>query len=167
LQISRKRSPAKETIMIHLFRQRTSLLAAFAILGLAGCQEDFSLLDDSGKVVGKGVLEITANFPSPAHLLMGGKEYAGSWSAQKIYERSLAKVRHHLSDRAYVAYEIGNDPAQLKHGHANLTAGDGSKIQCDFYYRGQPAKGSCDMDGKRLQLTVQRLSSMGDGTSQG
>lgn len=145
--------------MTHLFRPLIGMPAALFALCLAGCQQDFALLDGTGRVIGRGELEITANFPSPVHLLMDGKEYAGFWSVNKIYENSLVRSRRLISDRAYAAYEAGNDPAQLKHGHASLTAGDGSEIQCDFYYRTQPGKGGCDMDGKRFQPTVQRLSS--------
>jgi hypothetical protein len=138
-----------------LSKPGTCLLTAFFVICLAGCKEDLTLFDDSGKVVGKGVLEVTAIFPSPVRLMLDSKEYTGLWSAEKIYEAGLAKSRRLISDRAYMSYKAGNDPAQLKHGHANLTAGDNSKIQCDFYYRGRPSEGSCDMEGKRLKLTVQ------------
>lgn len=130
------------------------LLVALFVICLAGCEEDIILSDGSGKIIGKGVLEITANSPSPARLVLDGKEYSGSWSTENIYEANLAKSRRLIGDRAYLAYETGNDPAQLKHGHASLMAGDGLKIQCDFYYRSQPNAGSCDMDGKQLKLTV-------------
>jgi hypothetical protein len=140
---------------IILSKSGACLLAALFVVCLSGCEEDLALLDDSGKIVGKGVLEITANFPSPAHLLFDGKEYSGLWSVAKIYEEGLAKSRRLISDRAYTAYELGNDPTQLKHGHASLAAGDGSKIQCDYYYRSQPGMGSCNLDGKQLKLTVQ------------
>ena len=153
--------------MTHLSKPRASLLAALFALCLAGCQEDLALLDGNNNVVGKGVLEITASFPSPAHLMLDGKEYAGLWNVAKIYEESLARSRRLISNRAYMAYEIGNDPAQLKHGHISFAAGDGSKIQCDFYYRSQPGKGRCDMDGKQLQLTVQQLSSIAGGMPKG
>jgi hypothetical protein len=134
----------------------TGLLAALFVICLAGCKEDIALLDDNGKVIGKGTLEITANFPSPARLTLDGKEYTGLWNVAKIYEADLARSRRLISDRAYMAYETGDDPEQLKHGHANLTAGDGSTIQCDFYYRRQPGAGSCNEDGKQLKLRVQR-----------
>lgn len=139
-----------------LFRPSICLLTVFFVACLSGCKEDIALLDDSGKIVGIGVLEITANFPSPAHLLFDGKEYTGFWNRAKIYEANLAKSRRLISDRAYTAYELGNDPTQLKHGYASFIAGDSLKIQCDFYYRDQPRMGSCDFDGKQLKLTMQR-----------
>ena len=133
------------------------LLTALFVICLSGCKEDFALLDDSGKIVGKGVLETTANFPSPAHLTLEGKEYTGLWNETKIYEADVAKSRRLISARAYTAYENGNDPDQLKRGHASFTADTGSKIECDFYYRRQPGAGSCDIDGKQqLKLTVQK-----------
>lgn len=131
------------------------LLTAFFAICLAGCQKNIALLDDSGKVVGKGTFEITASFPSPALLTLDGKEYTGHWETTKIYEEDLSRQRRLTSDRAYTTYMIGNDPAQLKHGHAGFTAGDGSKIECDFYYRNQRGGGSCSMGGKQLKLTVQ------------
>lgn len=153
--------------MTHLFKPLASLLAALFALCLAGCEEDIALLDGNNKVVGNGVLQITANFPSPAHLTLAGKEYDGLWNVAKVYEASMAKSRRLMSGRAYTAYMIGNDPAQLKHGHASFTAGDGSKLQCDFYYRSQPGKGKCDMDGNPLQLKVQQLSSLVDEMRKG
>lgn len=138
------------------FKPFTGLLAALFVICLAGCKEDITLLDDNGKVIGKGMLEITANFPSPAHLTLAGKKYTGFWNVEKIYEEGLARSRHLISDRAFAAYEIGNDPDQLKHGRADLSSADGSKIQCDFYYRSQPGTGSCDVGGRQLILRVQR-----------
>lgn len=132
------------------------LLAAFLALCLSGCQQDITLLDESGKIVGQGALKVTATFPSPAHLTLDGKEYSGAWSVVKIYEASMAKSRRLLSNRAALAYMSGNDPAYLKHGHVSFTAGDGSKIECDIYYRGKPGAGSCGVDGKQLKLTVRQ-----------
>ena len=151
--------------MARLYKLRASLMAALFALCLAGCQEqeDFFLLDDNNNVVGKGMLEITANFPSPAHLILAGKEYAGRWKVGKIYEEELAKSRRLISDRAYMAYEVGNDPEQLKYGQASFSADDGSKIQCDFYFRSQPGKGKCDIGGKQLQLMLKRHSSTDGG----
>lgn len=133
-----------------------TLMVFVLVLCLPGCKKDFDLLNESGQTVGKGVLEITANFPSPAHLMLDGKEYEGVWRVTKVYEASLAKSRRLLSNRAYTTYIIGNDPAQLKHGHASLSAGDGSKVECNFDYRGEPKSGSCDIDGKQLKLTVRQ-----------
>ena len=138
-----------------LIKPSTLLLTAFFVICLAGCKKDIDLLDDSGKIIGKGALEIIASFPSPARLILAGNEYTGFWKMTKIYEEDLAKRRRSISGHAYTTYMIGNDPAQLKHGHASFTAGDESKIECDFYYRNQPGAGSCDMDGKQLKLTVQ------------
>ena len=132
------------------------LLIAFLVICLAGCKEDFALLDDSGNIVGKGTFKTSANFPSPARLTFDGKEYTGLWDVEKIYEEGLAESRRLVSERAYIAYEVGNDPKQLKHGHASFSASDGSKIQCNFYFRIQPDVGICDMDGKQLTLTVEQ-----------
>ena len=130
------------------------LLIAFLVIFLAGCKEDFALLDDIGNIVGTGSLELTANFPSPAHLTFDGKEYTGQWSTTDIYEADLDKSRRLMGERAYLANQFGGDHRQLKHGHASLTAGNGSKVSCDFFYRIQPDQGSCDIDGKHLTLTV-------------
>jgi hypothetical protein len=92
-----------------LLKPAIPLLTVFLVLCLSGCQQDLALQDESGKIVGQGTLEITANFPS-----------------------------------------------HLKHGHASFTADDGSKIECDIYYRGQPGAGSCDVAGKQLKLTVRQ-----------
>jgi hypothetical protein len=132
------------------------LLGALFVLCLAGCKEDIALLDSGGKVVGNGALEITADFPSPARLVLDGKVYTGLWSMSNIYEADLARSRRLIGHRAYTAYATGNDPRQLKHGHASLVAGDGSNIRCDFYFRGLPVKGSCDEDGKQLRLGLHR-----------
>lgn len=131
------------------------LLTAFLVTCLAGCTKDISLLDNNGNIVGKGTLKISADFPSPAYLMLDGKQYTGHWEAAKIYEEDMAKSRRLISQLAYTTYMIGNDPAQLKHGHASLTSSDGSKIECDFYYRHQLGGGSCSMEGKQLKLTVQ------------
>ena len=117
-----------------LIKPSTLLLTAFFVICLAGCKKDIDLLDDSGKIIGKGALEITASFPSPTRLILDGKEYTGLWKMAKIYEKDLAKSRRLAGGHAYTAYMIGNDPAQLKHEHASLTAGDGSEIECDFYF---------------------------------
>lgn len=138
-----------------LIKPSTLLLTAFFVICLAGCKKDIDLLDDSGKIIGKGALEITASFPSPTRLILDGNEYTGLWKMTKIYEEDFAKLRRSISGRAYTTYMIGNDPAQFRHGHASFTAGDGSKIECDFYYRNQSGVGSCDMGGKQLKLTVQ------------
>ena len=130
------------------------LLIVFLVICLTGCKEDFALLDDSGNIVARGTFNMNENFPSPAQLTFNGKEYTGQWRATNIYEESLARSRRLISEHAYLAYELGVDPKQLKHGYASLIAGDGSKIQCDFYYRTQPDQGSCDIDGKILALTV-------------
>jgi len=132
------------------------LLSTILVICLVGCKKDVALLDDGGQVVGKGVFEITASFPSPGHLVLDGKEYTGDWRATKVYESSMAKSRRLRSARAYRNYMIGNDAAQLKHGHASLIADDGSKIQCDYYYRHQSGTGSCDVDGRQLKLTVEQ-----------
>ncbi len=126
------------------------------------------MMNGNGEVIGDGVLEITANYPFPIHLSMFGKEYVGLWHAARVHEDRLAMSRRRLSLHAYVTYEAGNDPAQLEHGYASLAAADGSEIQCDFYYRGLlPGKGSCEVDGKKVQLTVQRHSSAADGMTWG
>ncbi len=138
-----------------LFRAGSFALGSVFLLCLTGCKEDIALLDASGKIVGKGVLQISATFPSPAHLMLDGKEYTGFWIRDRIYEERLARSRRLISERAYIAYEVGNDPAQLKHGQASLTAKDGSGIRCDFYYRSQPVAGHCEAGGKLLNLMVQ------------
>ncbi len=139
---------------IPLFSSGSFLLGVLFLSCLTGCKEDIALLDAGGQVVGKGALEITATFPSPAHLMLDGKEYTGYWNRDRIYEEPLARSRRLISEHAYTAYEVGNDPAQLKHGQTSLTASDGSEVRCDFYYRSQPVAGHCDAAGKQLKLIV-------------
>jgi len=39
------------------------LLTALLVICLSGCKEDFALLDDSGKIVGKGRVGNNSEFP--------------------------------------------------------------------------------------------------------
>jgi hypothetical protein len=103
------------------------------------------------------MLKSTMNYPSPVLLILDGKKYTGLWNAKRIYEKSLAESRRMISERALLAYEVGNDPHQLRHGQASLAASDGSKIQCNFYYRIQPYVGICDIDGKQMSLTLKLM----------
>jgi hypothetical protein len=138
-----------------LARLTTILVTLFFVMALAGCKKDISLVDDGGNIIGKGELEVTANSPFPARLTLYGKKYIGEWNSKKIYEEDLARHSRLIGGHAYATYMIGNDSAQLKHGHASFAAADGSGIECDFYYRNQPNAGSCYKDGIQLHLTVQ------------
>ena len=110
-------------------------LTACAMLMLSACQYDFSLIGADNSVIGKGTLEISANFPSPAHALITGKEFIGTWRVSKVYEPRAAR-RH-----------------QLWHGHAVLIALDDAEMVCDFYYRSQPSSGNCSVDGESFRLS--------------
>lgn len=137
-----------------LCKLKSVIVSAVVILSLCGCKDQLLLQDPSGKVVGKGVLQVTALFPSPVKLSLDGKEYSGNWDRENVYEADMAKSRRKLSERAYMRYMEGNDAAQLRHGVANLVSIDGSEMHCDFYYRGKPDQGSCKLDGKQLTLMV-------------
>ncbi|MGC2166368.1 MAG: hypothetical protein WA632_10170 [Gallionella sp.] len=137
-----------------LHKQTAVFTSAALMLLLSGCKEQVVLHDAAGKIVGNGVLQVTALFPSPVHLSLGGKEYSGNWDRENIYEADVAKARRKLGERAYMSYIEGNDPAQLRHGQANLLSSDGSEMHCDFYYRDKPDQGNCDLDGKQLTFMV-------------
>ncbi len=139
---------------VTLYKQKSFLISAALMLALCGCSDQLMLRDPSGKVVGKGVLQVTALFPSPVRLSLNGKDYSGNWDSKNIYEADMARSRRKLSERAYMTYMEGNDSAQLRHGEASMVSSDGSEMHCDFYYRGKPDQGNCKMDGKQLTLMV-------------
>lgn len=137
-----------------LYKQKSFLFSAALMLSLCGCTDQLMLQDPAGKAVGKGVLQVTALFPSPIHVSLDGKEYVGNWDSENVYEAEVARSRRRLSERAYMTYIEGNDANQLKHGEASLVSSDGSEMHCDFYYRGKPDQGRCNLDGKQLTLRV-------------
>lgn len=130
------------------------LLIVSAISLLTACKQDIALLDTDNTVVGKGVLEITASFPSPIKLAMDGKEFSGTWSRKKIYEAEVAKRHRLISTRSYEEYMRGDSRDQLYLGQASLTAQDGSVMACEFYYRAQPKEGTCKTGDKDLKLSL-------------
>jgi hypothetical protein len=137
-----------------LYRQTAVFTSVALMLFLSGCKEQVILHDATGKIVGDGVLQVTALFPSPVHLSLGGKEFSGNWDRENIYEADVAKARRKLGERAYLTYIEGKDPSQLRHGEANLVSSDGSEMHCDFYYRDRPDQGNCKLDGQELTFVV-------------
>ena len=129
-----------------------AILAAGFLLTLTACKLDLTLLDSDNVMVGNGTLEVRASFPSPAHVVMNGKEFAGTWSATKVYEEDVAKRHRLLGARSYEEYMQGNARDQLWHGRAVLTAQDSTEMVCDFYYRAQPESGNCSVDGDVMKL---------------
>lgn len=130
------------------------MLAVGMLLTLTACKQDYILRDADNTIVGKGTLEVSANFPSPAHIDINGRRFSGSWSATRVYEADVAKRRRLLGTRSYEEYMQGNARDQLWHGQANLKDQNGTEMTCDFYYRGQPKSGSCKVDGTVLKLAV-------------
>lgn len=130
-----------------------SVLAISAMLFLTACKQDIALLDADNKVVGNGVLEVSANFPSPIKISMEGKEFSGTWTRKKIYEAEVAKRHRLISTRSYEEYMRGDSIDQLHLGQAVLTAQDGAEMACEFYYRAQPKEGICKINGKEQKLT--------------
>lgn len=133
-------------------RSTKIILAVGLMITLAACHEEFTLHDANMAIVGKGSIETDANFPSPIAATVNGKNFSGTWSATKVYEPDMAKMHRHISSRSYNEYMRGDSEHQLSHGQANLTAQDGSKLECDFYYRARPESGDCKTDG--INLTV-------------
>ncbi len=131
-----------------------SVLAISVMLFLTACKQDIALLDADNKIVGKGVLEVSANFPSPVKISTGGKEFSGTWTRKKIYEEDVAKRHRLISTRSYDEYMRGDSADQLYLGQAVLAAKDGAAIACEFYYRTQPKEGICKIDGAELKLTL-------------
>lgn len=130
------------------------LLTVATLLSLTACKRDFNLLNADDIVVGNGSLEITANSPSPAHVVINGKEFSGTWNATKVYEADVAKRHRLISTRSYQAYMLGQSTDQLRYGRAVLTAQDGTEVVCEFYYRAQPKSGNCSLDGNNLKLIL-------------
>ena len=130
------------------------ILAVSILLTLTACKQNLTLSDANNVIVGNGTLEVSANSPSPVKISIDGKEFSGTWSATKVYEEDVAKRHRLISTRSYDAYMQGNTPDQLRHGRAVLAAQDGTELTCDFYYRGQPKAGECNIDGKELKLRL-------------
>lgn len=130
------------------------MFAVAAILALTACQESVTLLGKDNAVLGNGTIE-----PNGAvHVLLSGKEFSGIWKSTDIYDEETAK-RHRLAGtRSYEAYMLGNTPDQLRHGHAVLTAQDGTEVICDVLYHGQPRLGNCIIDGESLELVIKQSS---------
>ncbi len=131
-----------------------AMLAVGMLLTLAACKQDFTLRDANNAIVGSGTLEVSANAPSPAYVDMNGRKFSGNWSATRVYEADVAKRHRLLGTRSYEEYMQGNARDQLRHGQANLTDQNGTEMVCDFYYRGQPKSGSCNLEGAILKLEV-------------
>lgn len=130
------------------------MLAVGMLLTLTACKQDYFLRDANNTIVGTGILEVSANFPSPAYADMNGRKFSGNWSATRVYETDVAKRHRLLGTRSYAEYMQGNARDQLWHGQANLTDQNGTEMVCDFYYRGQPKSGSCNLEGAVLKLAV-------------
>lgn len=131
-----------------------AILVVSILLTLAACKHDLTLSDANDVIVGNGTFEVSANSPSPAHVVLNGKEFTGTWNTTKVYEEDVAKRHRLISSRSYDTYMQGNAPDQLRLGHAVMTAQDGTEMTCDFYYRAQPKAGKCNVDGKELKLTL-------------
>ena len=130
------------------------MLAVGMLLTLTACKQDFILRDANNAIVGNGTLEVSANFPSPAHVDINGRKFLGNWRATRVFEADVAKRHRLLGTRSYAEYMQGNARDQLLHGQANLTDQNGTEMVCDFYYRGQPKSGSCNLEGTVLKLAV-------------
>lgn len=134
-----------------------TILAVGVMLILTACKQDFILLDADNTAVGNGILEVSANSPYPVHVKINDREFSGNWKSTRVYEAAEAKRHRLLGSRSYGEYMQGNARDQLKHGQANLTDQNGTEMVCDFYYRGQPKSGSCNLDGTVLKLVVPTL----------
>ena len=130
------------------------MLAVGMLLILTACKQDYLLRDANNTIVGTGTLEVSANFPSPAYVDMNGRKFSGSWKATRVYEADVAKRHRLLGTRSYEEYMQGNARDQLWHSQANLTDQNGTKMVCDFYYRGQPKSGSCNLEGAIFKLSI-------------
>lgn len=92
-------------------------------------------------------LEISANFPSPAHASINGKNFLGSWSAKRVYDEALAKKYRLLGTEASERYMNGSSKEQSYQGQATLKDQDGMEMQCKFRYRGAVKAGDCSVNG--------------------
>lgn len=129
-----------------------TVVAIGSLLMLTACHQEFSLLDANNTVVGKGSIETSAEYPAPVTAEVNGKKYSGTWQSTKVYEPNMAKMHRHLSTRSYDEYMRGDSSHQLKHGTANMSAEDGTQVECDFYYRSQPESGDCLMGDVSLTI---------------
>lgn len=142
------------SIFIKVTTLGKSVAAICLVLLLTACKQDITLFDANNAVVGNGVLEISANFPSPIRISMDGQEFSGTWARKKIYEAEIAKRHRLISTRSYAEYMRGDSANQLYLGHTILKAKDGTEMKCDFYYRTQPKAGQCTVDGIRLTINL-------------
>ncbi len=130
------------------------VIAISLLLTVTACHRDFALLDTNGATVGKGNLEVNANSPSPAQFTIDNKNFSGTWSIDKLYESELAKRHRLISSNSYATYMQGNSEDQLKHGHAVLSAADGTQMECDFYYRTQPKFIDCIIGSRTIKMIM-------------
>lgn len=148
----KNRGECKMNAQNNFFRRSRDTLTACSMLLLAACHQEFILRDANNAVVGQGSIETSVEYPSPVTAVVSGKQFSGTWRASKEYEPEMAKMHRHLSTRSYEEYMRGDSAHQLRHGTANLTAEDGTQLECDFYYRTEPESGDCSLDGNTLTI---------------
>lgn len=141
--------------------QLRALFAAFFLLGLCGCQDNFTLLNNNNVPVGKATLDYSGNSRGTARFLIDNKEFKGSWSVVKIYEDPPAQRFRLTGTRSYEDYMLGNTADQLRHGHAVLLDQGGAQLNCDFYFRTEPRAAQCSLGGKTLDLRMSQSTSSG------
>ena len=126
---------------------KTFLPAGF-LLGLFSSQQNFMLTTPDNNSVGQGMFETGSGHSIQVRATVYGKEFTGTGIMTAIPKKTNKDLR---SDRAVME---SLNISISKHGHASLSAKDGSILSCEFNVKGDQVDGHCINSTDQQSLAV-------------
>lgn len=138
-----------------MFRKCLLKVGGLILFGLVltGCEHDVALLTPEGVTVGSGRLSMSDSNSAHARFVIAGKNYQGTWLAQRVDESRAIAAHYGFASRKYQSYSTGNG-SYLQRGEATLLSEQGETLKCDISVRAAAGRARCVSAVETFDLVI-------------
>ncbi|MEQ1601064.1 MAG: hypothetical protein HOP04_11095 [Methylophilaceae bacterium] len=138
-----------------MFKKYLLKVGGLILLGmlLTGCDHEVALLTPEGVAAGSGRLSFTDSNTAHASFVIAGKNYQGTWVAQKVDESRAIAAHYGFASRKYQSYATGNG-SYLKKGEAILLSEQGETLKCEISVRAAAGRARCVSAAETFDLVI-------------